>query len=135
MKRLTILLISILSSAGLWAQNSIDRYVDKESVVGASKFTSVVERDPETREIIRVVKVRELFRSTDITACQSKFESEKHTGRYSHKTDANNRHTLLLVVDNGDKERIYMLQYTAVRPAHLYDGKVTIVVKKKNKNK
>lgn len=38
------------------AQNGIDRMVEKFSTVGGSKFTTVVQRDPKTRKVEKVVK-------------------------------------------------------------------------------
>ena len=130
MKRHILLwLISLFAAVGLSAQNRIDRFVDNESTIGRSKFTSVVERDPKTHEIVRVVKVRELTRGIDINACQEKFEAESKTGRFSHNIDADNKHTLLLAVEGGQQDRIYMLQYTGKQPMQGQDGKVTVVIK------
>lgn len=141
MKRYLFLwLISLIAAANLSAQrparsyasrmeNRIDRFVDNESTIGQSKFTSVVERDPETREVIRVVKVRELTHGIDINACQEHFEAESKTGRFSHNIDADDRHTLLLAVEGERQDRIYMLQYTGKRPMQGHDGKVTVVIK------
>ena len=124
-------LLCLTAEASLWAQNRIDRFVDNESTIGRSKFTSVVERDPKTREVVRVVKVRELTRGIDINACQEYFEAESKTGRFSHNIDADDRHTLLLAVEGESRDRIYMLQYTGKRPMQGRDGKVTVVMKVK----
>ena len=132
MKRYILLwLISLFASASLSAQNRIDRFVDNESTIGRSKFTSVVERDPKTREVVRVVKVRELTRGIDISDCQDIFEAENKTGRFSHNIDANDHHTLLLAVEGERQDRIYMLQYTGKGPMQGRDGKVTVVIKMK----
>jgi len=144
MKRYILLwLISFVAVAGLRAQgsslsgaprmeNSIDRFVDNESTIGRSKFTSVVERDPQTHEVVRVIKVRELTRGIDIGHCQETFEAESKTGCFSHNIDADNRHTLLVAVEGKHQDRIYMLQYTGRQPLQAHDGKVTIVIKMKN---
>ncbi len=124
-------IICLTAEASLWAQNRIDRFVDNESTIGRSKFTSVVERDPKTRAVVRVVKVRELTRGIDINACQEYFEAESKTGRFSHNIDADDRHTLLLAVEGESRDRIYMLQYTGKRPMQGRDGKVTVVMKVK----
>ena len=132
MKRLIILwLISLITVVSASAQNSIDRFVDNESTIGRSKFTSVVERDPETREVVRVVKVRELTRGIDINACHDIFEAEKKSGNFSHNIDADDHHTLLLAVEGKRQDRIYMLQYKGKQPMQGQDGKVTIVIKMK----
>ena len=124
-------IICLTAEASLWAQNRIDRVVDNESTIGRSKFTSVVERAPKTRAVVRVIKVRELTRGIDINACQEYFEAESKTGRFSHNIDADDRHTLLLAVEGESRDRIYMLQYTGKRPMQGRDGKVTVVMKVK----
>lgn len=134
MKRYILLwLISLTAAVSASAQNRIDRFVDNESTIGRSKFTSVVERDPNSHEVVRVVKVRELTRGIDINACQGIFEDESTTGRFSHNIDANDHHTLLLAVEGKKQDRIYMLQYTGKQPMQGHDGKVTVVIKMKNK--
>lgn len=127
---LALLLYSICASA----QNSIDRFIDNESTIGRSKFTSVVERDPQTRAILRVIKVRELTRGIDISACLEVFEAESKTGRYTHQIEGA-QHSIVLAVDGEQRNRIYMLQYTGDRPMQARDGKVTIVIKMKNETK
>ena len=132
MKRYIILwLISLAAMVSASAQNRIDRFVDNESTIGRSKFTSVVERDPKTQEVVRVVKVRELTRGIDINTCQGIFEAESKMGRFSHNIDADDRHTLLLAFEGKQQDRIYMLQYTGKQPMQGQDGKVTIVIKMK----
>ena len=118
-------------AVGASAQNRIDRFVDNESTIGQSKFTSVVERDPQTREVVRVVKVRELSRGIDINACLEKFEAEQKAGRYTHEVENGERHTIVLAVEGERQNRIYMLQYTGNRPMQATDGKVTIVIRMK----
>lgn len=133
MKRYILLwLISLTAAVSASAQNRIDRFVDNESTIGRSKFTSVVERDPNSHEVVRVVKVRELTRGIDINACQGIFEAESKTGRFSHNIDANDQHTLLLAVEGDRQDRIYMLQYTGKQPLQGKDGKVTVVIRMKN---
>ena len=130
MKRYILLwLISLTAAMSSSAQNRIDRFVDNESTIGRSKFTSVVERDPKTHEVVRVVKVRELTRGIDIKACQGIFEAESKPGRFSHNIDANDQHTLLLAVEGDRQDRIYMLQYKGKQPMQGSDGKVTVVIK------
>ena len=132
MKRYIILwLISLTTVVSVSAQNRIDRFVDNESTIGQSKFTSVVERDPKTQEVVRVVKVRELTRGIDINTCQGIFEAESNAGRFSHSIDADDQQTLLLAIEGKHQDRIYMLQYTGKQPMQGQDGKVTIVIKMK----
>ncbi len=133
---LSMLLLTVTAAAQSGTsrkENSIDRFVNSENTHGQSKFTSVVERDPQTREVIRVVKVRELSRGIDINSCQDHFEAESRTGRFTHKVEDGNCHTLLLNVEGEAQNRIYMLQYTGDRAMNARDGKVTIVIKIKTK--
>ena len=129
--RITLWIISLIAVLGVSAQNRIDRFVDSKSTMGRGKFTSVIERDPKSREIVRVIKVRELTSSMDIAACYDIFEDEKDTGHFSHTTEGTARHTLLLAIEGEHQDRIYMLQYTGSQPMRSRDGKVTIVIKMK----
>ena len=49
--------LSLLLSIPLRAQNSIDRMVEEYSAIGGSKFTSAVERDPNTRRVKKATRV------------------------------------------------------------------------------
>ena len=130
-QRIILWICLLLAAVGASAQNSIDRFVDNESTIGQSKFTSVVERDPQTREVVRVVKVRELSRGIDINTCLIKFEAERQTGRYTHKVEDGDHNTIVLVVDGKRQNRVYMLQYTGNHPMQAIDGKVTVVIRMK----
>lgn len=132
-QRLLILLTFALATLTATAQNRIDRFVDNESTLGRSRYTSVVERDPDTREVTRVVKVRELTKGIDISKCKETFEAERATGRFTHKEEDGERHTLILAVEGEQRNRIYMLQYTGQNPMQARDGKVTVVIRMKNK--
>ena len=130
-QRIILWLFSLIALVSVSAQNRIDHFVDNQSTLGRSKFTSVVERDPKTHEVVRVVKVRELTGGLDIDACLDLFEAEKNTGRFSHNIDGNDHHTLILAIEGARQDRIYMLQYTGRQPRQAHDGKVTIVIKMK----
>ena len=130
-QRIILWLFSLIALVSVSAQNRIDHFVDNQSTLGRSKFTSVVERDPKTHEVVRVVKVRELTGGLDIDACLDLFEAEKNTGRFSHNIDGNDHHTLILAIEGARQDRIYMLQYTGRQPRQAHDGKVTIVINMK----
>ena len=55
MKLRTIIctLALLCTSLALSAQNAIDKAVDEYSSIGKSTFTSAVERDPQTRKVLR----------------------------------------------------------------------------------
>ena len=132
-QRLLILLTLAFATMTAAAQNRIDSFVDNESTLGRSKYTSVVERDPDTREVTRVVKVRELTKGIDISKCKETFEAERATGRFTHNVEYGERNTLILAIEGKQRNRIYMLQYTGQNPMQARDGKVTIVIRMKNK--
>ena len=69
----------------------------------------------------------------DISKCKETFEAERATGRFTHKEEDGERHTLILAVEGEQRNRIYMLQYTGQNPMQARDGKVTIVIRMKNK--
>lgn len=130
-RRLLILLTIAFATMTAAAQNRIDSFVDNESTLGRSKYTSVVERDPDSREVTRVVKVRELAKGVDINKCKEIFEAERTTGSFTHKVEDGERHTMILAVKGEQRNRIYMLQYTGRTPMQACDGKVTIVIRMK----
>lgn len=55
-KRCISLIITLMTAVCLWGQNSIDRLVEDYSTSGNSTFTSVVQRDPKTKRVIKMVK-------------------------------------------------------------------------------
>lgn len=116
------------------AQNSIDHYVESASTMGSSKFTTVVERDPQTGQVQRVIKVRELQRGIDIDECYETFQTERRSGTYSTSVKQHGGveyNVVTLTVSRPKQERIYMLQYAGPSPFRGRDGCVTIVIKMK----
>ena len=59
MKQLFIWIWLLLLSATVQAQNSIDELVENFSTVGSSSYTSAIERDPQTHQVMKVVKTLE----------------------------------------------------------------------------
>ena len=124
-KCLVIAWLFILSLTQVQAQNSIDKMVENFSTAGSSSFTSVVERDPATRKVNKVVKV------LTVEGYQSKkfhtaFMKEKDTGTFTQQRQAGSE-TLMLTCDKPQQVRIYMLR------RNNSIGKITIIVKRKNK--
>lgn len=113
------------------AQNSIDNLVDKYSSVGRSKFTSAVERDPNTRKVQKVVKVLELYEN-GIKKLINAFRWEASTGNFSEKREKDGL-TLVLTIQKGKQNRVYMLRgYGGYGGENSYDRcKVTVIVKYK----
>jgi hypothetical protein len=108
------------------AQNRIDEVVDSFSTVGSSTYTSAVERDPQTRQVIKVVKTLET-RGDIIKDIIDAFEQERETGSFSRKEE-DNEVTMILATENISSNRVYMLQYRG----KVYQwGKTTIIVRPK----
>ena len=112
----------------LSAQNAIDKAVDEYSSIGNSTFTSAVERDPNTRNVLKVVKV---LQPTDITInkLRKAFLNEQKNGQFSLVTNEEEE-TMTLTVESSKENRVYMMQYTR-KGASYSNGKVTIIIKYK----
>ena len=121
-------LVMLCTTLGLSAQNAIDKAVDEYSSIGKSTFTSAVERDPNTRKVLKVVKV---LQPTDITINRLRraFLEEQKNGQFSLVTNEEEE-TMTLTVENEKENRVYMMQYTN-RGASFANGKVTIIIRYK----
>ncbi len=130
-KKIFMLLLLLASACGGMAQNSIDNIISQFSSVGQSKFTSVVERDPGTRKIIKVIKVLEL-RDRDAQPFISSFRNEARHGDFSEKSDGNGK-VLTLTTQNRSQNRVYMLvcngPYSNREKQYYNKMKITIIVK------
>lgn len=127
-KYLVLVLVLCLGGAvPAGAQNSIDKMVENYSTVGSSKFTSVVERDPETHQIQKVVKVLQVP-GHQAARFRKAFIAEKETGTFTQQQQ-DNEQTLTLTCETPQQARIYMLRLTGRHAYH--SGKVTIIVKMK----
>lgn len=123
--RLFIIISSLLfCCTAMMSQNKIDALVEQCSTVGYTKFTSVVERDPETRKVKKVVKMLTIPYN-DVPTFKSAFEKEKHTGQYIVTNECNiNSH--MLITMTKQRIRIYMLEYERYK-----SGNVTIIINNK----
>lgn len=125
-KRIYIALCLLCFTTLLGAQNSIDDVVDNFSTVGSSTYTSVIERDPQSRQVIKVVKTLET-RGNVVNDLIDAFNKERETGSFSRKEE-NNEVTMILATENKGSNRVYMLQY---RDRGYYWGKTTIIIRPK----
>ena len=127
-KTLFCTLIMLITTLALSAQNAIDKAVDEYSSIGKSTFTSAVERDPQTRKVLKVVKV---LQPTDITInkLRKAFLNEQENGQFSIMSNEQEE-TMTLTVENPKENRVYMMQYTN-RGASFANGKVTIIIRYK----
>lgn len=128
LKNLICTLVLLIAPLALFAQNVIDKAVDEYSSIGKSTFTSAVERDPNTRKVLKVVKV---LQPTDITINKLRraFFEEQKKGQFSLVTNEEEE-TMTLTMENSKENRVYMMQYTH-RGASFSNGKVTIIIKYK----
>ncbi len=111
------------------AQNRIDEAVDNFLTVGSSTFTSVVERDPKTHKVSKVVKVLKLNSFHGWSAINTAFEEEKKNGSVVTQTDGETT-TVTITQENDNAIRIYSLNYVTVDKRN---NVVTIIIKYKKK--
>ena len=121
------LCLSLFIGTAAQAQNSIDELVENISTLGSSKFTSVVDRDPKTRQVNKVVKVLEVP-GVQASKLRNAFLKEKDSGSFNHSRDGHEE-TMTLTTESRDKVRIYMLR-TELHGQHTYgSAKVTVIAK------
>ena len=121
--------LMLLFAINLSAQNAIDKAVEEYSSIGKSTFTSAVERDTQTRKVLKVVKVLE---PTDMTINRLRraFLEEQNSGQFNIVTN-DEEETMMLTVENTKEVRIYQLIYKG-KHASFRDGKLTVIIKYKN---
>lgn len=124
-KHIMLMLLACLVSTTAMAQNHIDELVENFSTLGSAKFTSVVDRDPKTRRVVRVVKKLEI-NGTQANQFSNAFRKEKDTGSFTQQQDGETE-TFTLTCEKPRQTRIYMLQQRG-RPVARF-AKVIIFVK------
>lgn len=125
-------MIYVAAMAHAVAQNRIDGMMENYSSHGMSKYTSAVERDPQTRKVRRVVNVLEL-NDTGIDDFIKAFRRESKSGNFTEKRDEDGL-TLMLTVRGGRQNRIYMIRCTAPYTPERRDtgyakAKITVIIK------
>lgn len=132
--RKTIITVLMLFAAmvNATAQNSIDEMMDNYSSCGNSKYTSAVERDASTHQILKVVKVLELTYS-GIDKFIAAFRRESKEGNFTEKQDAKTL-TLMITVKSERHNRIYMMQCTGAytpgkRNTKYQKAKITVIIR------
>ena len=119
-----LLLMLGISHTGM-AQNSIDELVDHYSGIGESTFTSTVVRDPETRQITKVVKTLKVV-GTRVSEFVKAFEQEAKKND-THTSVEGIEKSVVITSESPTANRIYMLKYNNYVPHIL--GKTTIIIK------
>lgn len=102
--------LSLLLSIPLRAQNSIDRMVEEYSAIGGSKFTSAVERDPNTSRVKKVVK-RLVVNGVNAQRFIHGFKREAQRHRHTVTNRKNDETTITMVADDKKATRVYLLKY------------------------
>lgn len=117
-KRLVLAsILAIVSVATAAAQNRIDELTDKFSTFGNSNYTSVVERNPKTKKIEKVVKELTIYNS--VSRAQKQYER-------AFLEEGKNENLLINLNQNTDKHSMILtvnkLQYTCVYMMRGVDG-------------
>lgn len=123
-----LFMILCLSGWGMaaWAQNSIDRLVEEYSTVGNSKFTSVVERNPQTKKVVQVVKSLKSDNG-DASELRKAFEQERRNNR-AVQVQTKDIYSQVLCAESEKETRLYMLRHD---PRRKKGYEVTIIIKYK----
>ncbi len=118
MKIVFTLITLLLSTVAVLAQNSIDELLETCKSVGSSKFSSIVERDPNTREVVKVVK---MFDSDTLSAKDfiKAFTKESSNATSVNQTVTGDEICHTLVFETDKQVRIYTLKY---ENDHIYHG-------------
>ena len=127
MRNVTITILLLMLSIPLtgMAQNSIDELVDRYSTLGSSTFTSTVVRDPETRQITKVVKTLKVD-SPSVSKFIKAFEQEAKKND-THTSVECDEKSVVITSPGPTANRIYMLKYKNYVP--YVQGKTTIIIK------
>ena len=107
---IAIVVLLLLATIHVSAQNRIDKFMDNISTKGHCELTSVVKRDPQTRKVLKVVKVLTL----NGLACNDLVDvvrSESSSGTFSEKS-ADGQTVLTLTFADTRTTRIYVLDAT-----------------------
>lgn len=121
-----MLLLAVLFSLHAEAQNAVDRMVENFATVGEARFTSAIERNPQTREVVKVVKTLRLgevnhHKLRNGFLCEAK--------QHNSTTTTEGKQAIVIFTDEQrGAARVYMLKYDEET------AEVTIIVNfKKNK--
>ena len=125
MKRnyIILLVLLLMSTLSARAQNSIDRLMDNFSTVGNAKYSSVVQRNPNTRAVVRTIRTLTLH-GQSIKPIKKAFEDEADTGD-TYTTVNDGQTTMVLIVQKNRKQYMYTLKYRSNMA--LSGGKVSII--------
>lgn len=109
MRQVVMFLLAVLFSLHAGAQNAVDRMVENFSTIGEARFTSAIERNPQTREVVKVVKTLRLESPGDRKLRNGFLQEAKNHD--SNTTLANGRNTVIFSEETRQSDRVYMLKY------------------------
>ena len=118
-------LLTVMLTLHAAAQNSVDRMVDEFQTVGEARFTSAIERNPQTREVVKVVKTLKVGMPNS-KQLREGFIKESNRHDTSFRGDGETK-TLIFSEEQKGNARVYMLKYDE------YNSEVTIIVNRKKK--
>ncbi len=104
-----MLMLAVLFSLHAGAQNAVDRMVEDFATVGEARFTSAIERNPQTREVVKVVKTLRLGEVNHHKLRNGFLQEAKNHD--SNTTVANGRNTVIFSEGTRQSARVYMLKY------------------------
>lgn len=104
---LLIVVLAMMTSIAS-AQSKIDDLVDRYSTSTMSKYTSAVERNPRTREVVKVVKILEM-NYCDVATFVNAFKNDDSNSDLS-ESRSNNDLVMTRTMRGKKQNRIYMLK-------------------------
>ena len=99
MRQIVMIFLTAMLSLNAMAQNAVDRMVENFSTIGEARFTSAIERNPQTREVVKVVKTLRLESPGDRKL------------RNGFLQEAKNRNTVIFSEGTRQSAHVYMLKY------------------------
>ncbi len=111
MKRILItLLLAVCAVVTAAAQNRIDKLTSEFSSSGGS-YTSVVERNPDTRKIRKVVKELTMDPSPSVkNRFEQAFRDEGKNWTLINLNQNTDKHTMILTVETKESTCVYMMR-------------------------
>lgn len=109
MRQIVMFLLAVLFSLHAGAQNAVDRMVENFSTIGEARFTSAIERNPQTREVVKVVKTLRMESPSDRKLRDGFLQEAKNHD--SNTTVANGRNTVIFSEGTHKSAHVYMLKY------------------------
>lgn len=121
-----IILFNLLAVASATGQTKIDQMLDKMSMLGGVKYSSIVKRNKNTKKIEKVVRQA---RIKGVRAYSFIKEFDRLAEQHSVMETVKDGVTRLVVIDEADCSRIYTIVYLDKKK----EIDVTIIINYKKK--